>query len=101
MRMTTATLAAFGLAASATLAQAIALPPPGVAACSGCHGSSGLQNPAAAALPPLAGRNAADIEAAMRAFRDGTRPATVMGRIAKGFSDAEIAAIAAWYAAQR
>jgi cytochrome c553 len=37
----------------------------------------------------------------MKAFRNGGRPATVMDRIAKGFSDDEIAAIAAWYAAQR
>jgi cytochrome c553 len=37
----------------------------------------------------------------MQAFRDGKRPATVMDRIAKGFSDAEIAAIAAWYAEQK
>ena len=39
--------------------------------------------------------------AAMQAFRSGQRPATVMGRIAKGFSEAEIAAIAEWYAAQK
>ena len=38
---------------------------------------------------------------AMRAYRAGRRPATVMDRIAKGFSDDEIKAIAAWFAAQR
>jgi cytochrome c553 len=37
----------------------------------------------------------------MRAFRSGQAPSTVMDRIAKGFSDAEIEAIAAWYATQR
>jgi cytochrome c553 len=37
----------------------------------------------------------------MQAFRDGGRPATVMDRIAKGFSDAETAAIAVWYAEQK
>jgi cytochrome c553 len=36
----------------------------------------------------------------MQAFRAGSRPATVMDRIAKGFTEAEIAAIAAWYAAR-
>jgi len=36
----------------------------------------------------------------MEAFRSGERPSTVMGRIAKGFSDDEIHAIAAWLAAQ-
>ena len=36
----------------------------------------------------------------MQAFRAGQKPATVMDRIAKGFTDDEIKAIAAWYAAQ-
>ena len=36
----------------------------------------------------------------MEAFRSGSRPSTVMGRIAKGFSDDEIGAIALWLAAQ-
>ena len=35
---------------------------------------------------------------AMKAFRSGARPGTVMDRIAKGFSDEEIKAIADWYA---
>ncbi len=38
---------------------------------------------------------------AMQQFRAGQRPATVMDRIAKGFSDDEAAAIAAWYAGQK
>ena len=50
-------------------------------------------------MPPLRGQNPADIVAAMQAFRSGERPSTVMGRIAKGFSDDEIRAIAAWVAA--
>jgi cytochrome c553 len=49
----------------------------------------------------LVGRPAAEIVAALQAFRDGQRPATVMDRIAKGFSEPEIAAISAWYAAQQ
>jgi len=51
-------------------------------------------------VPGLIGRPAADITTAMEQFRAGQRPATVMDRIAKGFSQAEAAAIAAWYAAQ-
>ena len=38
----------------------------------------------------------AEIVAAMQAFRTGERPATVMDRIAKGFTDEETRAIAAW-----
>jgi sulfide dehydrogenase cytochrome subunit len=73
-------------------------PPAGAASCSGCHPASvGLQTP----IPRLAGRNAAEMVQQMQAFRDGQRDATVMGRIAKGFTDPEIQAIAAWYAEQR
>jgi cytochrome c553 len=39
--------------------------------------------------------------AAMKAFRDGKREATVMHQIARGFTDAEIAAMASYFAAQR
>ena len=46
-------------------------------------------------------RDAADIMTAMTGFRDGSLPATVMNRIAKGFSDDELRAIAAWLAAQK
>jgi cytochrome c553 len=37
----------------------------------------------------------------MEAFRSRERPSTVMGRIARGFSDDEIRAIAAWVAEPR
>ena len=52
-------------------------------------------------VPRLNGRNPADIVAAMQAFQSGQLPSTVMDRIAKGFSDDEIKAIAAWYGAQK
>jgi cytochrome c553 len=72
--------------------------PPGASSCSGCHAASAeVQTP----VPRLVGRPAVDIVTAMEAFRLGQRPGTVMDRIAKGFSESEIAAIAAWYAAQK
>ena len=37
----------------------------------------------------------------MQEFRSGQRPGTVMDRIAKGFTDDEVKAIAAWYAKQK
>ena len=49
----------------------------------------------------IPGRPAPQLISAMQAFRSGQRPATVMDRIAKGFTDDEIRAIAAWYAAQK
>lgn len=50
-------------------------------------------------MAALAGRT--DITEAMLAFKSGGRPATIMDRIAKGFSDDETRALAAWYAAQK
>ena len=35
------------------------------------------------------------------AFKAGQRPGTIMDRIAKGYSEDEIRAIAAWYEAQK
>jgi cytochrome subunit of sulfide dehydrogenase len=89
-----AMLAATGGAACAASPE----PPPGASSCSGCHASrKGVDT----AVPPLAGRPAADTIAQMMAFKSGQKPATVMDRIAKGFSDAEVQAIADWYAQQK
>jgi sulfide dehydrogenase cytochrome subunit len=52
-------------------------------------------------VPRIIGLDRAVIVKAMQEFRSGQRAATVMDRIAKGFTDDEIQAIAAWYAAQR
>jgi cytochrome subunit of sulfide dehydrogenase len=72
--------------------------PPGAASCSGCHPAS---KSVATAVPRLHTGDAPPIATAMRDFRSGRRPATVMDRIAKGFTDEEIDAISAWYAAQK
>jgi cytochrome subunit of sulfide dehydrogenase len=86
------------LCLSASTASAIDVAPAGAAACSGCHPASrAVETP----FTRLAGRNPADIVTAMQEFRSGQRPGTVMDRIAKGFTDDEIKAIAAWYAAQK
>jgi cytochrome subunit of sulfide dehydrogenase len=72
--------------------------PPGATSCSGCHPvSRAVDTP----VNRLIGSNPADIVAAVQAFRSGQRPATVMDRIAKGFTDDEIKAIADWYGAQK
>ncbi len=69
-------------------------------ACAICHGSEGRAPPNAPVVA-LAGLPREQIAAQMRAFRDGKRPATVMHQIAKGYNDAQIDAMAAWFAAQR
>lgn len=93
------------------LSQPTALPAPqfaepnlsekGVAAlamnCAICHGPSGRPAPGSS-VNALAGRKEQDIVAAMREFKEGVRPATVMHQIAKGYSDAEIDALARHFA---
>jgi cytochrome subunit of sulfide dehydrogenase len=70
------------------------------ATCANCHGTQGVAVPNAS-VPGLAGLPAAYVVEQMKAFKAGTRPATVMHQIAKGYSDAQIDAIAAYYAAQK
>jgi cytochrome c553 len=94
LRMAGVAIFLLSLAGVATAADA----PPGAAACSGCHATSQrTETP----VPRLIGRNPAEIVSAMEAFRSGQRPSTVMDRIAKGFADDEVKAIAAWYGAQK
>lgn len=71
--------------------------PAGAMGCTGCHATSRTVD---TAVPGIAGRRAADLTTAMRDFKSGARPATVMGRIAKGFSDTEIEAISVWFSKQ-
>lgn len=71
--------------------------PPGAVACSGCHRPAG----AGGAMPAIHGRPADEIVGLMQAYRRGEGDATVMNRIATGFSDAEVEAIAAWLEQQQ
>ena len=88
--------AAIASIAAATVAWAE--PPAGAVSCSGCHPSSArVTSP----VVRLNGLDRAAIVRAMQEFRSGQRTGTVMDRIAKGFTDEEIQAIAAWYATQR
>jgi len=65
--------------------------------CAGCHGPEG-RSPGT--IPALHGQGEGAIAAALRSFRDGQRPSTVMARIAKGYPDQEIDAVAREIAAQ-
>ncbi len=69
-------------------------PPSGrtlAATCTGCHGPAGRS---AGEIPSINGRSETQLAQALLDFKGDRRPATVMNRHAKGFSDAEIAAIA-------
>jgi cytochrome subunit of sulfide dehydrogenase len=92
-----AAAAAYLFACAVAAAGAPAVPPPGAASCTGCHAADAKIE---MRVPRIAGRPPAEIVAAMEAFRSGQKPATVMDRIAKGFTEAEIRAIAEWLGAQ-
>jgi sulfide dehydrogenase cytochrome subunit len=80
-------------AALAQDAQKLAAP------CAICHGTDGRA--VTKDVVPLAGLPREHLASQMRAFRDGQRPASVMHQIAKGYSDAQIDAMAAWFSAQK
>ena len=63
--------------------------------CVTCHGPAGHSQ---GAIPSLATLSSADIKTALQAFRVETRPSTVMHRIARGLDDADIAAVANYFA---
>ena len=65
-------------------------------ACATCHGNMGLAT--APDTPSLAGQPRTYLVAQLKAFRSGKRPHEVMAVIAKPLSDADIEALAEWYA---
>lgn len=65
-------------------------------ACQGCHGVDGA---GAQSIPAIARTmTRSEFTTAMQEFRANRREATVMGRIARGYTDADITALAAFYA---
>jgi sulfide dehydrogenase cytochrome subunit len=83
-------------------AGAIAAPPsPAMLAnaCAGCHGTYGAS--AGPAMPSLAGQSKEAIVVAMQKFKSGERPSTIMGRLAKGYTDADFVAMGAFFAGQK
>ncbi len=62
--------------------------------CTVCHGPGGKSQ---GHIPDLTDKSAANIAGVMRQFRDGKRAATIMTKIAKGFTDAQIDVIANHY----
>jgi cytochrome subunit of sulfide dehydrogenase len=67
--------------------------------CAGCHGTNG--HSAGGAIAGLAGMNKEYLVTQMKLFKDGKREATLMHQISKGYSDAEVAALADFFAAQK
>lgn len=62
--------------------------------CAACHGTDG-KSPGE--IPSINGKSAEFLSQALHDFREGKRPATVMGRHASGYTDDEIELIADYF----
>ncbi len=62
--------------------------------CFSCHGTDGKS---VGDMPTIAGKSEDFITRKLKAFKSGELEATVMNRIAKGFTDDEIAALAKFF----
>jgi cytochrome c553 len=71
-----------------------------VSMCTGCHTIPGYQAsfPRVYHVPKISGQSAKYIEAALHGYKKGERDHPTMRAIAQGLSDAQITALAAYYA---
>ena len=91
------------VASACALSAAASAAPPNASmlanACAGCHGTMG--GSAGPSMPSLAGQSKEAIVEAMKKFKSGERPSTIMGRLAKGYSDRDFETIGSFFAAQK
>lgn len=66
--------------------------------CFNCHGTEGRVN---SAIPAIAGRDKAYLEETLKAYKAGTKQATIMNQLAKGYTDEEIAVLADYFSRQK
>ena len=70
------------------------------ATCANCHGTEG-RTVEGSAIPALVGMPKSYMIMQMNAFKDGSRPATVMHQISKGITEAQIESLANYFAATK
>ena len=70
------------------------------ATCANCHGTDG-RTVDGSAIPSLVGMPKSYMIMQFNAFKDGSRPATVMHQLSKGFTDQQIDSIATYFAATK
>ena len=66
------------------------------AMCANCHGTDG-RTVDGSAIPSLVGMPKDYMVLQLKAFKEGTRPATVMHQITKGLTDEQVNTIATYY----
>lgn len=73
-----------------------------VSMCIGCHSIPGYQAsfPQVYRVPKIGGQSQQYIEAVLKEYREGSRSHPTMMGIAKGLTDQQITAVAAYYAAR-
>jgi sulfide dehydrogenase cytochrome subunit len=106
MRTITLSMLALGVligAAPAFAAPSVSAGERLAATCTACHGTRGntVTSLGSAALPPLAGQPKEALLASLKAFKAGSRPATIMTQLARGYTDEQLEQVAAWFAAQK
>ncbi|MGY6547771.1 MAG: c-type cytochrome [Roseinatronobacter sp.] len=94
-RLLAIALATTSTALPASAEPAVADGPLLAQACAGCHGQSGA---GVGAIPAIRGLDAQAFVKMWEEFRADERPATIMNRIARGYTPAEVAALAAYFA---
>ncbi len=67
--------------------------------CSACHGTYGRNKDDF--IPSLAGMSQQQFIRSMKAYRSGSRDATIMDRVARAFSDSEIEAMAKFFESKK
>lgn len=65
--------------------------------CAGCHGTNGYS---ARPMPIIAGLSQKYLSKTLLEYKQGRRPSTIMGRLARGFSDESLNALASFFASQ-
>ena len=66
--------------------------------CANCHGTDGKSQ---GGMPALSGQTKTKLLLDLQEFKAGNRPATIMHQISKGYTDAELDALAGYFAAQK
>ncbi len=102
MKIESRWFAAAALVAALGASAPVAAGPSGeamAATCAGCHGPNGSSF--GPVTPTIASLSIDYFVMSMKDYRDGKRPATVMDRIAKGYSDDDIAEMAKYFQKQK
>lgn len=88
-------LLAGGLAVSSPLWAAASTPAMLSNTCGGCHGTNGAS--VGPSMPTLGGQPAEYIVESMKKFKSGERPSSIMGRLAKAYTDDDFKAMGEFF----